>query len=176
MIYYISDLHLGHENVIRMCNRPFASIEEMDEALISNWNRVVHANDVVYILGDLIFKADKAPSEYLSRLKGKKHLILGNHDKTWINEEGARDFFESVTRLDVINTGHGKATLCHFPMLDHEGHYLIHGHIHANTDQSYWGFLKASERALNAGVDVNGYKPVSFDELVANNERFKAEH
>ena len=84
-------------------------------------NKVVHANDTVYILGDLIYKSDKSPSEYLSRLKGKKHLILGNHDKTWIEKDGARDFFECVTRLEIINTGKGKATLCHFPMVDHEG-------------------------------------------------------
>ncbi len=176
MLYYVSDLHFGHENVIKMCNRPFSTIEEMDEALIRNWNSVVHANDVVYILGDLIFKSDKAPSEYLSRLKGKKHLILGNHDKTWIDREGARDFFESVTRLDVINTGHGNATLCHFPMLDHEGRYIIHGHIHANVNQPFWPLLKASDRALNAGVDINGYKPVTFEELLENNARHKAEN
>jgi len=176
MIYYTSDLHLGHKCVINMCNRPFSSIEEMDEALIANWNKVVHANDTVYILGDLIYKSDKSPSEYLSRLKGKKHLILGNHDKTWIEKDGARDFFEGVTRLEIINTGKGKATLCHFPMVDHEGRYNIHGHLHANTDQSFWHILKESTRALNAGVDVNGYKPVTLEELIENNLRHKAEH
>lgn len=176
MIYYTSDLHFGHENIIKMCNRPFESIDEMDEALIKNWNTTVHNNDTVYIMGDLFFKAEKPLAAYLSRLKGKKHLILGNHDKTWVGDRELHAYFEEITRLTVINTGAGLATLCHFPMMDFEGRYLVHGHIHANTDQEYWDLLKSSDRTLNAGVDVNGYRPVSFEELLANNEAFKAEH
>ena len=176
MIYYTSDLHFGHENIIRMCNRPFADIDEMDEALIENWNATVHNNDTVYIMGDLIFKASRSPVEYLSRLKGKKHLILGNHDKTWVGDKELHRFFEEITRLTVINTGAGLASLCHFPMMDFEGRYLVHGHIHASTDDEYWSLLKASDRTLNAGVDINGYRPVTFEELLANNKRFKETH
>ena len=81
MIFFTSDLHLGHENCIRLCNRPFSSIEEMDETLIENWNHKVTGKDTVYILGDLIYRSQKPPEEYLRRLRGKKHLILGNHDR-----------------------------------------------------------------------------------------------
>ena len=176
MIYYTSDLHFGHENIIKMCNRPFDSIDAMDEALIENWNHTVRGNDTVYILGDLIFKSTKSPAEYLSCLKGKKHLILGNHDKSWVGDVDIDRYFEEVTRLTVINTGAGLATLCHFPMMDFEGRYLIHGHIHGNTDQEYWNILKHSDRALNAGVDINSYRPVTFEELLTNNKRFKEEH
>ena len=176
MIYYTSDLHLGHENVIEMCRRPFSSITEMDEAIIENYNKRVHANDTVYFLGDLMFRNSCAPEEYLRRLKGKKILVLGNHDKTWIGKVTLSDYFEDVQRLLVINTGQGKATLCHFPMLDHEGRYLIHGHIHNNTDMGYWRYIARSERMLNAGVDVNGFAPVTIEELFENNARFKAEH
>lgn len=75
--FYIADTHFGHEAVIRMCNRPFSSIDEMDAALITNWNSVVSSEDEVFILGDLIFKSKHTPHHYLDQLKGKKHLILG---------------------------------------------------------------------------------------------------
>ena len=176
MIYYTSDLHLGHENIITSCQRPFSCIEEMDEALIANWNARVNKTDTVYILGDLIFRAKLAPEAYLQRLKGKKHLIIGNHDTSWLNKVDTAKYFESVSRLEVINTGRGKATLCHFPMCDHEGRWLIHGHIHATTDSPYWHFLRESERTLNAGVDIHGYTPVLFEELFENNLRFKEGH
>lgn len=177
MIFFISDLHFGHENVIPLCNRPFDSIEEMDESLIREWNKVVHRNDQVYIVGDIMFRSAKSPEYYLERLKGEKHLIIGNHDKSWMNKVDLTKYFKSVQWMTVINTGKGKATLCHFPTLDYEGKYMIHGHIHAKADKlEYWDFLKSHETILNAGVDVNGYKPVSIDELIENNIRFKAEN
>ena len=74
MIFFTSDLHLGHENCIRLCNRPFSSIEEMDETLIENWNYKVTGKDTVYILGDLIYRSQKPPEEYLRRV----HLLQAN--------------------------------------------------------------------------------------------------
>ena len=84
MILFTSDLHLGHKNILKLCNRPFSSIEEMDAVLIENWNRKVHKNDQVYILGDLMYRNEKLPEEYLRQLNGKKHLITGNHDRAWV--------------------------------------------------------------------------------------------
>ena len=72
MVYFTSDLHLGHENVIKLCNRPFDSIEEMDEALIHNWNRKVTNRDTVYVLGDLIYKKQKAARRVPSAAERKK--------------------------------------------------------------------------------------------------------
>jgi len=86
LIFFIADMHLGHANIIKHCDRPFSSVEEMDEHLISAWNKSVRPNDSVYILGDLIFRSTASPDSYLSRLRGKKHLILGNHDKDWIRK------------------------------------------------------------------------------------------
>lgn len=177
MIYFISDLHFGHENVISLCNRPFSNVEEMDEFLIREWNKTVHKNDMVYIVGDMIFRSVKSPEYYLERLKGDKHLIIGNHDSSWMNKVEVSKYFKSVQWMTVINTGKGKATLCHFPTLDYEGKYMIHGHIHSKADKlEYWDFLKAHEAMLNAGVDINGYKPVLIDELILNNCSFKKAH
>ena len=115
MIYFTSDLHLGHNNIIRLCNRPFASLEEMDEALIGNWNRVVTNGDTVYVIGDLMFRMQAHPAEVLQHLKGKKHLVLGNHDKSWLNKVDTACFFKSVERYVEISDGKHKLALCHYP-------------------------------------------------------------
>lgn len=174
MIFFTSDLHLGHQNVIRFCQRPFDTAKEMDAALIANWNARVTNADTVYILGDLIFRAEEPADTYLRQLKGKKHLIIGNHDRTWLDKGDYSTYFESISRMDVINMPQGKCTLCHYPMMSFEGRYLIYGHIHNNRSDTYWPLLKTMDHALNAGVEVNGYRPVSFDELVANNAAFRA--
>ena len=81
-VFYTADLHLGHENVITYSNRPFSNAAEMLECIILNWNSVVSADDDVYIIGDMFFKINsKEQLEILRRLKGRKHLILGNHDR-----------------------------------------------------------------------------------------------
>src|ERR1035437_4215616 len=79
MIYFTSDLHLWHSNIIRFCNRPFSSVEAMNEMLIKNWNDVVKEDDVVYCLGDISLAV--RPVEAMTcRLMGKKYLVPGNHD------------------------------------------------------------------------------------------------
>ena len=80
MIYYISDLHLGHQNVIRMDDRPFETVGQMDETLIRLWNERVTDEDDVYIIGDFTYRNGYSADWYLRRLKGRKHLIIGNHD------------------------------------------------------------------------------------------------
>ena len=86
MIFFTADLHLGHENVIRHCNRPFASAEIMDRELIANWNHRVRRDDTVYIAGDFCFRNKRPVEEYLSALNGHKHLIIGNHDHSWLKK------------------------------------------------------------------------------------------
>ena len=176
MIFFTSDLHLGHANVIRHCNRPFSSVEEMDEVLIRNWNQRVKTNDTVYVLGDLMFRNHKPPEEYLKQLRGKKHLFTGNHDRDWTKKVQLDDYFESVNKLDFISDGKHQMTLCHFPMMSwpHSTRaYMVFGHIHNNTDAEYWPLICNSELMLNAGVDINDFMPVTFDEMVANNRRHK---
>lgn len=178
MILFTSDLHLGHRNIIRLCNRPFSSVEEMDAALIENWNTKVHQNDVVYILGDLLFRNERPPEEYLRQLKGKKHLITGNHDRDWVRKCDLTQFFESVNRLDFISDGKRQMALCHFPMMTWPHvtrSYMVFGHIHANTDAEYWPLIARNEKMLNAGVDINGFAPVTFGEMEANNIKHKLE-
>ena len=176
MILFTSDLHFGHRNIIRHCNRPFYYIEEMDEFLIDKWNRKVGKNDTIYILGDLMFRNEKPPEEYLRRLKGKKHLFTGNHDRDWVKKCVLSDWFESVNRLDFISDGKRQMALCHFPMMSwpHMTRcYMVHGHIHNDTTAEYWPLIRSNPLMLNAGVDINGFEPVTFEEMVVNNERHK---
>ena len=84
--FFIADCHFGHKNVIKYCDRPYSSIEEMDEDMIEKWNKKVHKNDKIYIIGDLFyFKIDNVIS-ILDRLKGKMTLIRGNHDDFFLKK------------------------------------------------------------------------------------------
>ncbi len=180
MIYFTSDLHLGHKNIVDLCKRPFADVDAMDAVLIDNWNRKVKKNDIVYLTGDVVWDKKKV-AYYMEQLSGKKILVAGNHDSTWIKREECQKYFEEIVLyLEVHLNGH-PITMCHYPMLEWRSSreeskrklgYLIHGHIHNRIADEYRQlFLQFN--ALNAGVDVNDFAPVTFDELVENNFQFK---
>jgi len=173
MIFYTSDLHLGHKNIIKLCNRPFFTLEEMNDTLISNWNNRITNADSIYIVGDLMFLSATDPDELLMRLKGKKHLIIGNHDKSWMRKVDLDKHFVSIDSLKVFSNGRCKITLCHYPMMSFEGKYLIYGHIHNNMPPTFGPLLRTMENAINACVEVNNYTPATFDELIVNNAIFK---
>jgi calcineurin-like phosphoesterase family protein len=150
-------------------------VEEMNKALMDNWNARVTQGDTIYVCGDLMFRLVTDPKEFLDRLKGKKHLIVVNHDSSWMKKVELSSYFESVELMQVINNGRAKITLCHYPMMSYEGEYLIHGHIHTYKNDTYWELLQSMDTALNASVEINGYAPVTFEELISNTRAFKAE-
>lgn len=175
MYYYVADPHFGHENILKLCQRPFDSIESMNEALIAAWNERVTGNDTVFILGDLFFRCAD-PEPILRQLKGRKRLIIGNHDSSWMDKVDLQKYFVSVDSLLEITDGVRGITLCHYPLLTWKHKlrtYMIHGHIHNDTTSDFFPLLAVRERVLNAGVDINGFRPVTFDELVENNRAFK---
>jgi len=177
MIFFTADTHFDHENIIRLCGRPYETIEQMNEDMISKWNRKVTNSDSVYILGDMFFRS-KDPEAILGRLRGKKYLIIGNHD-TWIKRVDTDRYFEEVSHYMTLSDGQRGLVLCHYPQIcwpHQQRFYMIHGHIHGDTDGDYWPLLAARERALNAGADINGFAPVTFEELVENNRRFKEQY
>jgi calcineurin-like phosphoesterase family protein len=184
MVYFTADTHLGHQNIIRHCNRPFASAEEMGEVLLRNWNTRVTDEDEVYILGDLMYFC-KEPEGYLQQIKGRKHLIVGNHDATWMRRMTKHGldylhYFQSIQPYLELKLEGRDLVLSHYPIMDwngmHHGTYHLFGHIHNDVSGAYWPLLWSMERALNAGVDLNGFAPVTFQELEENNQRFRAEH
>ena len=112
MIYYISDLHFGHRNVIAMDGRPFESIEEMDATLIRLWNERVTDEDDVYIVGDFAYRNNYTATWYLRQLKGRKHLIIGNHDLHTIQDAKAMECFASVEKMLRIVDNDRVVSLC----------------------------------------------------------------
>ena len=178
MTYFTSDQHFGHFNIIRLSRRPFKTVEEMDETMVERWNAKVRDDDTVYVLGDLFFRAATV-EPILKRLKGRKHLVLGNHDPSWTGRVDLADYFESVQTLKEGSVGGRLITMCHYPMLSYpqaRRGYMIYGHIHNNTGDDYWPLIMRRPRMLNAGVDVNNFEPVAFDELLANNKAFQRLH
>ncbi len=196
MNFFTSDLHFGHANYNVFGLRGFSSVEEMDEGLIERWNSRVADCDTVYILGDFAFENNCDPTAYISRLKGHKRLIVGNHDVKWLKKlgmahtaddgtvtfDGYSEYFDEIAqyierKIDGINV-----TLCHYPMYEWKNSrkfgsvkklgYCIHGHIHDRCDEIFKPLFKLPH-LLNAGVDINTFYPVTFDELVKNNETFK---
>ena len=178
MTYFTSDQHFGHFNIIRLSRRPFETVEEMDETMVERWNAKVRDGDTVYVLGDLFFRAATV-EPILKRLKGCKHLVLGNHDHSWTDRVNLADHFESVQTLKEGTVDGRLVTMCHYPMLSYpqaRRGYMIYGHIHNNTGDDYWPLIMRRPRMLNAGVDVNNFEPVTFDELLANNQAFQRRH
>lgn len=175
MKYYIADTHFGHENAIAFDKRPFENVHEMDMMMIQQWNSVVKDNDDVYILGDFCFKSVKQPMWYIKQLKGRKHLIIGNHDQKLLKDEVAMKDIVSVEKMTYVNDGKYTCVLCHFPLAEwnhyYKGAWHIYGHIHNRRDKAY-EFMKTQEKALNAGCMINGYTPVTIEQLIENNRTF----
>jgi calcineurin-like phosphoesterase family protein len=178
MIYYISDLHFGHQNVLGMDGRPFETIEQMDAALIRLWNERVTDDDDVYIVGDFAYHNNYTATWYLRQLRGRKHLIIGNHDRHTVQDAKVMECFSSVERMARIADNDRVVSLCHFPVAEwngkRHGGYHVYGHIHIRRDEVY-EFMSRYDKALNAGCMINGYRPVTLDELMENNRRFREE-
>ena len=114
--FFISDLHIGHANVIRFDQRPFADLSEMHEAIVSNWNRVVTGNDTVYILGDFVWAKDSEWPFYVAPLAGNKVLIRGNHDIKGMSKETRKLFADLCNSLSFIDMHWNDTSSCHlFP-------------------------------------------------------------
>lgn len=174
MTFFTSDQHFGHFNIIRFSHRPFATVEEMDAVMLANWNSKVKGDDTVYVLGDLFFRA-AAVEPILKALNGRKHLIVGNHDGGWMGRVNLSDYFVSVQTLKEIDLDGKHLVLCHYPMLSYPQSrcgYMVYGHIHNNVGDDYWPLVARRPRMLNAGVDVNNFEPVTFEELLTNNVLF----
>ena len=176
MIYYISDLHIGHKNAIRFDERPFADIDDMEREIVRRWNEKVGADDDVYILGDVFYRYKGNRADFLKRLGGRLHLIVGNHDFEILKNEASLGCFESVDKLRQIVDDGRRVVMCHYPIISwnmkHFGAYHVYGHVHANINEGTI-FMMKQERAFNAGCMINNYEPCTLLELEENNRVFK---
>lgn len=162
-IFFTSDTHYGHGNVIKYSERPYKDTQEMDETMIQNWNAVVRPGDLVYHLGDFSFAPDERTVQIAKRLMGQKYLVYGNHDK---RQRKNRDFTNQwlwTRDLTQIEVDGQKIVLCHFPMLtwnqSHRGSWNLHGHCHGSLPDD------PGSRRIDIGVDCFDYYPVEFETI-----------
>jgi calcineurin-like phosphoesterase family protein len=162
-------MHFGYTNILRICNRPFASVEEMDAALIDNRNSAVGRSDEVYILGDITMKPAETAHGYISALNGRKYLIRGNHDRFLQKYERYLSDFEWVEDYHVLRHEGRKLILMHYPLLEWDGYFrgAIHLHGHTHKLDAFPARSDPDALAFNVGVDCNGYRPVSISEVLA---------
>ena len=170
MIWFTSDTHFCHENIIKYCERPYADASQMDEALISKYNEVVKDNDTVYHLGDFSMdsytpeiKAVREPYliEVFKRLKGKKILIIGNHDHSYL-ELYSKLFETMFPYYEIKNDANkSKIILSHYPFESWNGknHGWIHLHGHSH------GQALILKNRYDVGVDSNNFYPISIDDM-----------
>jgi len=154
-IWLTADTHYSHANIIKFCDRPFKNVNEMNEALISNWNEVVRSSDIIYHLGDFCMGD---PNRVYRRLNGQKFLILGNHDK----EIKLRGLFGWIKDTYYLYYNNDKFFLSHYAhrvwRASHHGSYHFYGHSHGSLDD--YG------RSTDVGVDCWNYYPVHIDTLL----------
>ena len=183
MIYFTSDLHLGHASAIEFMGRPFSSVEEMNQILIQNINDTVSAKDELWIIGDFSYKLSKDEVKAMRKAIRWKHvhLIYGNHDKDY-SQDG---IFQSVQHYKELKTDYGRVVLFHYPILEwsaaHYGSIHLHGHIHSTGEYnaenltkkfadriSYGHSVKVEDlglRIYDVGVDTNDYRPISLQHI-----------
>jgi len=154
VIYFTADTHFGHKNICKYCNRPFSSVEEMDESLIENWNRCVKPADTIYHLGDFVFGNAERVQHYLRRLNGNKIFVRGNHDSHLHKVVDARDVREIKVEQQYIFLSHYAHRVWD---KSHHGSWHLYGHSH--------GTLPMYGNSLDVGVDVWAFAPVSFEQI-----------
>lgn len=169
MIYFTSDLHFYHDNVIKFANRPFSDSQEMNKILIKNWNRMIIPQDEVYILGDLTMKGTTLAMKILSQLNGRKYLVRGNYDKFVDRNDFDLSYFEWVKDYYELAYQNQKFILFHYPIVEWNGYFKnfiqIHGHQHNHADYNLDNRDKEIRR-YDVGVDANDMKPISIEEII----------
>lgn len=160
-IYATSDLHFHHKKILEYESRPFSSIAEMNETLIENWNQLVKPEDTIYIIGDFSFGREQETQNLLERLKGKKHLIFGNHDK--LSPKCLSKFESSSIYRELKYKGH-TFVMFHYPIYSwnkkHHGSIHLHGHTHSRPMEFKHPNL------INVGVDVQNFRPINLDDIL----------
>ena len=154
MYWFTADQHFNHKNIIKYCNRPFKTVEEMDETLITNFNEVVKPGDVTIHAGDFCFDSRKEGvyRTYVKPLNGTHIFLRGSHDR-WLPKSAMRVWTKTIEGRYVV--------VCHYAMRVWEksnyGSWMLFGHSH--------GRLEPYPNQWDVGVDNNNYYPVSFEQL-----------
>jgi len=172
-VWFTADTHFYHDAILKYCNRPFANIEEMNETIIDNWNKVVDKNDIVYHLGDFGFVKKSNEDKFIkifNRLNGQKNLVLGNHDENVcvINDVLK---WNNIYIKKKIKINDKYYVLNHEPMLSWNASFHGSRHLHGHTH----GTIKPRGYAFDVGVDSWNFTPINIDtveEFISKQERY----
>lgn len=197
-LYLTSDMHFGHRNVIKFCNRPFADEKEMAKAMVKNWNDTVRPNDFIFSLGDFSWWTGRHEVKKLvEQLRGKKYFIPGNHCKEGMYSlVKDKDFHECSDVVHLYITGQDgdprfakhkvyELVLCHYPLTtwshaDHPNCFHFFGHIHSRGGEPLYEFGQPLAlrwgKVMDAGCDRHGYAPVNVFDLIQEAEDYPAEY
>lgn len=183
MNYYIADLHFGHTNCLSFDNRPFNTIEEHDKTIINNWNHTVGLDDDIYILGDISWYNTTKTIEIFKQLNGRKHWIIGNHDKKLLKNNELRNLFVEICDYKELQRDDGKLiVLSHYPIPCFRNHYYgsyhIYGHVHTGFEYNMMLNIKKQMEELynvpckmyNVGCMLWNYTPVTLDDILEANK------
>ncbi len=172
---FTSDMHMHHDGIIQHCGRPFRDASDMNESLIRNWNSAVPQDGIVFVLGDMFWKASGADKceKIMRRFNGRKFLVAGNHDL--FSKERYLDMgFEEAWDYLEVSVQHQTLVCSHYPMFEWNGFYKgwmhLHGHTHhrepVDYEKSGGHGRHFSARVYNVGVDANQYAPVLLDAIL----------
>jgi len=168
-IFFTSDHHFGHKNVIKYSNRLFESVEEMDEMMIQRWNEKINEGDEVYHLGDVGLNSVGKLRKILERLNGKIYLIKGNHEKSaaacHTRFEWIKDYHELIIEDEEFEKGQQMIALFHYSLrvwnASHWGTYHLYGHSHGALPDD------PNSLSFDIGVDCHNFYPLSYEEVKA---------
>ena len=171
MKFFTADTHFGHKALLTLgAGRPFPNIVEHDETIIKKWNDKVSKSDDVYILGDMFWGMNEFQIQsYMDKLKGHKHLIIGNHDKIGVYAKSNR--FKEIIQYKELEIDNTEVILNHFPLAEWQhfyyGSYHLYGHTHGtfNLAEMTLKRERPNGNCLDVGVDSNNYEPLSFEEI-----------
>ena len=174
--FFTSDTHFGHSNIIKYCARPFDTTNNMDEALINNWNAKVPKDGIVYHLGDFAWGSINYWEKIREQLNGEIILIYGNHDEKYLNNERMYKLFKEVIPQNKIWIDKTCIYMNHYPFLCFGGSYKglgatwqLFGHVHSNSRSKegldHKRLVNCFPTQYDVGVDNNNFTPKSFDEL-----------
>lgn len=174
-LWFTSDTHFFHENIIKYCNRPFDNKFLMNQALIDNWNSKIKPGDTVFHLGDFALTAStKEMDTLLNELNGVKYLIIGNHEKNALQKEYIRNQWDGIYDIAEIFVPDEEITykeqhiiMCHYPMIvwnaSHRGSWQLFGHVHGGLSNK--GQIQHKPAQLDVGVDSHNFFPISYQEV-----------
>lgn len=163
MIYFLSDTHFAHQNIIAYSGRPFKDTDEMDKYIIQKWNETITDNDEVYFLGDFCFGSADNIMKYAKQLNGVKHIVMGNHDrkKSLYRDAG---FITTEKRIVFPYATDKQILLSHKPIIDlPEGCVNIHGHIH---EKELDPLIFDTHNYYNVSVENINYTPKLLQEII----------